>query len=112
MAPERFFGAAASVSSEVYELAAVLYEMLAFILPWHPPEDPRARLQPRPLGRRGLDLPASLDGLLLCALSTRPQARPKTVGELQAGVARAFAKAEGSSLRQTVDLGHGNRTHG
>jgi serine/threonine protein kinase len=76
MAPERFFGTRASVSSDVYELAVVLYAMVAGQLPWDEPTDPEARLRPRHPGELGVELPVGLGHILLEALSTRPDRRP------------------------------------
>lgn len=49
MAPERFFGQPAGIATDVYELALVLYTMLAGRLPWNDVADPEARLAPRSL---------------------------------------------------------------
>jgi serine/threonine protein kinase/pSer/pThr/pTyr-binding forkhead associated (FHA) protein len=76
MAPERFFGMRASASSDVYELAVVLYAMVAGRLPWDDPTDPEARLRPRHPAELGVDLPVGLGHVLLEALSTRPERRP------------------------------------
>jgi serine/threonine-protein kinase len=46
MAPERFFGAAASTRTDVYELAVVLYVMLVGRSPWSDSADAAARLNP------------------------------------------------------------------
>src|SRR5512146_2224866 len=46
MAPERFFGAPASVASDVYELAVTGFAMLTGRLPWEHAADPTARLNP------------------------------------------------------------------
>jgi serine/threonine protein kinase len=44
MAPEWLFGAPASVGSEVYELALLLYQMLVGRLAWGESADAEARL--------------------------------------------------------------------
>jgi serine/threonine protein kinase len=76
MAPERFFGTRASEASDVYELAVVLYAMVAGQLPWDEPTDPEARLRPRHPSELGVELPVGLGHILLEALSTRPDRRP------------------------------------
>ncbi|APR88593.1 serine/threonine protein kinase [Minicystis rosea] len=76
MAPERFFGTRAGPASDAYELAVVLYAMVAGRLPWDEPTDPEARLRPRSPSALGVDLPAGLEALLMEALSTRPERRP------------------------------------
>lgn len=86
MAPERFFGQSASVSTDIYELSVVLYAMLAGRLPWGDCADPEARLNPLPPSAHGISLPGTLEVDLLRALSTRAQNRPDTVRELWARV--------------------------
>ena len=46
MAPERFFGAPATIASDVYELAVTLFVMVTARLPWDNAADPAARLNP------------------------------------------------------------------
>src|SRR5690348_14473918 len=70
MAPERFFGQPAGLATDVYELALVLYVMLAGRLPWDEIADPEARLQPRPLTDLA-EVPEALDIEIRRALSTR-----------------------------------------
>ena len=86
MAPERFFGSAASVRTDVYELAVTLYVMLTGSLPWAATSgDASARLDPPPPSAKGAEVPAALEAALLRAMSTRPEARPVSVA--------AFARA-------------------
>lgn len=85
MAPERFFGQAAGVATDVYELALLLYTMLAGRLPWTDELDPAARLDPRPLS----EAPAALDIVVRKALSTRAANRPASVRDLKHAVAAA-----------------------
>lgn len=94
MAPERFFGNPAGIATDIYELALVLYIMLAGRLPWDEVADPEARLAPRPL----VDLaPVSeaLDVEIRRALSTRAQNRPSSATALLEAV-EASASAEGA----------------
>ncbi|HSN30768.1 MAG TPA: serine/threonine-protein kinase, partial [Kofleriaceae bacterium] len=71
MAPERFFGSPAGLATDIYELALVLYAMIAGRLPWDDNADPEARLAPRSIEGIG-----ELDVVVRRALSTRPQNRP------------------------------------
>ena len=82
MAPERFFGQAAGVATDVYELAVTLYAMLAGRLPWSDIADPEARLSPRPLD----GVPSELDVEIRRAMSTRAQNRPASARDLLAAV--------------------------
>src|SRR5512135_654055 len=72
MAPERFFGQPAGIATDVYELALVLYAMLAGRLPWDELADPEARLAPRSLCELGSEITVSpaLDVEIRRALST------------------------------------------
>jgi serine/threonine protein kinase len=105
MAPERFFGQPAGLATDVYELALVLYAMLAGRLPWDDLADPEARLAPRPLTELA-PVPEALDVAIRRALSTRAQNRPASAAALLAGVreaASAFALASEPAV--TAKLG-------
>ena len=86
MAPERFFGARATVSSDVYETAVVLYVMLARTLPWADPRSPKERMSPRPPSAVGVTLPGELEAALVKALDPEPLHRPATIDALVASV--------------------------
>lgn len=94
MAPERAFGAPASVASDVYELALLLYFCLAGRAPWNDPTDPSERHDPAPLD--GPESPA-----LLAALSVNPARRPKSVGELVDAVMRTTRQGAVTPKRVT-----------
>jgi serine/threonine-protein kinase len=109
MAPERFFGKQASIKSDVYELALVLFVMLVGRLPWDP-EDPRGRLSPRHPQELGVRLAAPLTSSLLRALSVDYEARPDTARALWEDIARSAAdpgdpiSTRAAPLRPRVDL--------
>ncbi len=88
MAPERFFGQQAGIATDVYELALVLYVMLAGRLPWDDLADPEARLSPRSLCEL-TDVPEALDTEIRRALSTRAQNRPASAMSLLEAVRTA-----------------------
>ena len=75
MAPERLFGVPASVASDVYELALVLYFMLVGEAPWEDATDPSARHDPAPIDD-------AANPALLRALSVSAKKRPQTVTAL------------------------------
>ena len=76
MAPERFFGVAATEASEVYELAATLHVMLSGSLPWANGAD--ARLDPK----LSPAISAKIATVLRGALAVRAEVRPQTVEKL------------------------------
>ena len=88
MAPERFFGQPAGLATDIYELALVLYAMLAGRLPWLDVADPEARLSPMPLTDVAA-VPEALDIEIRRALSTRAQNRPASAIALLAVVRAA-----------------------
>ena len=85
MAPERFFGQPAGLATDIYELALVLYAMLAGRLPWLDAADPEARLSPIPLAEIAA-VPGALDIEIRRALSTRAQNRPPSANALLSAV--------------------------
>jgi len=88
MAPERFFGQPAGIATDLYELAVILYAMLAGRLPWDDLGDPEARLSPRPLVELA-SVPEELDVEIRRALSTRAQNRPASAAALLEAVRKA-----------------------
>lgn len=105
MAPERFFGAAANTSTDIYELGVVLYTMIAGRLPWDGANDPVTRLSPRGPSELGITLPGALEERLLEALASRAEGRPATVADLAARVARSVHEAPSvGGVRRTAAL--------
>ncbi len=104
MAPERFFGQPAGIPTDVYELALVLYVMLAGRLPWDDLADPEARLSPRSLCELA-PVPEALDIEIRRALSTRAQNRPASaVSLLEAVRVAASASATEPEPAETARL--------
>ena len=103
MAPERFFGAPASVRSDVYELGVVLYMMLVGRLPWGSEKNVTDRLNPANPRDAGADVSRTLATVILRALSTRPEVRPATAIELARDVAAAAGESSAPS-RRTLDF--------
>lgn len=105
MAPERFFGQPASVSTDVYELAVTLFAMLAGRLPWDDVGDPEVRLDPKRLADVAPHVPAALDLEVRRALSTRAQNRPAGAADLRSAVMGAAGMEW--APRATVDVKSG-----
>ncbi len=103
MAPERFFGQPAGVTTDIYELAVTLYAMLAGRLPWDDLADPEARLSPRPLVELA-EVPAELDIEIRRALSTRAQNRPSSAGALLEATRRAAGATSEPAASDTARL--------
>jgi serine/threonine protein kinase len=106
MAPERFFGGAAGVATDVYELALVLYVMLAGRPPWDDVADPEARLAPRSLCELAA-VPEALDVEIRRALSTRAQNRPPSAVSLLAAVRAASESVTEPGPAETARLRSG-----
>jgi serine/threonine protein kinase len=103
MAPERFFGHAASVRSDIYELGVVLYAMLVGRLPWDDACDPVGRLNPKRPSELGVELSGDLEVEVLQALSTRAEVRPSSVEEFAQRIKRAVAGVK-IPRRRTADM--------
>ena len=105
MAPERFFGQPAGIATDIYELALVLYAMLAGRLPWDHVADPEARLAPKPIE----GIAEALDIEIRRALSTRVQNRPASAEALLQAV-RAGASATTPEAGDTARMRPGAPT--
>ncbi len=105
MAPERFFGAPATVASDVYELAVTLYVMVTARLPWDSAADPAARLNPPRPSELGFPLPAAVETAIAAALSSRAETRPASARELAKRVREAADLNATTPARTTEQLG-------
>ena len=90
MAPERFFGSPASVGTDVYELAVVLYLMLVGRLPWDSIHDAKGRMFPRRPADAGVQIPEALAQALIDALATSVDLRPASVPAFVERLRRAW----------------------
>jgi serine/threonine-protein kinase len=99
MAPERFFGAAASTRTDVYELAVVLYVMLVGRSPWSDSADAAARLNPALPSELGVELPSALSEQLM-----RAEVRPSNARELAVCVREAAITTDAAPPRVTAAI--------
>jgi len=97
ISPEQIRGDRAAVQSDVYALAAVMYECLTGVVPF-PKESEAAVLYahmadppPRVSDHRP-DLPAQLDDVMGRAMAKDPAERPASAGALMLDVNRAFSR--------------------
>jgi serine/threonine protein kinase len=105
MAPERFFGAAATVRSDVYELTVLLYVMLTGKLPWSSEASASDRLDPADPRLARPEIPGALSAAMLRALSTRPEMRPESAASLAEIVTRAANEGpDPEPARFTTDI--------
>ncbi len=89
MAPERFFGARATMRSDIYELAVIFYVMVTGGLPWRDPLDAQARLNPTRPGAVGAYLPPAVEAALMRAMSATVEERPASIAEFAGDIRRA-----------------------
>src|SRR4051794_2235114 len=97
ISPEQIRGKPASKQSDIYALAAVLYECLSGVVPYpkdseaavlyaHMSDDPPSVTEARP------DLPAALDDVIRKAMSKDPEARQQSASELMRDAEEAFSR--------------------
>lgn len=100
VAPEQIRGERTTARTDVYALAAVLYECLTGVVPYRKDSEAailwaHLALAPPRVSEKRPDLPAALDAVIGRALAKKPEARFATAGEM-------LRSAEGS-------FGHGRR---
>jgi WD40 repeat protein len=110
VAPEQVVGGAATSASDIYALAAVLYESLTLSVPYAADSVTQtlsARLAgpPPPPSVRRPGLPAAIDDALLQGLARDPAVRQATAQELLRDVVRGFARSTPDpELRNLYDV--------
>ena len=95
ISPEQIRGQNATAASDIYALAAVLYECLTGIVPY--PKDSEAAVlyahmsdEPPAVSSERPELPAALDAVIRRGMAKEPGDRPATAHELLADAERAF----------------------
>src|SRR3954447_11319695 len=97
ISPEQIRGKPASKQSDIYALAAVLYECLSGVVPYpkdseaavlyaHMSDDPPSVTETRP------DLPGGLDDVIRRAMSKNPEERHQSASELMRDAEEAFSR--------------------
>jgi serine/threonine-protein kinase len=111
MSPEQAVGATdLDAKSDIYSLAAVVYELLTGVPPFRG-ITPEAVMFQQVTGRvappsiRRPDLPGAVDEVLLRALSKKPGKRPATAGAIAAALAAPAATARWRVSAEAVSLG-------
>ncbi len=104
IAPEQIKGEPATKASDVYALAAVLYECLTGIVPF--PKDSEAAVlyahmaDPAPrVSETRPDLPGDLDAVLARAMSKDPKERQESAGKLLAEGKEAFTRGTRAAFK-------------
>lgn len=100
MAPERLFGQPATMVSDIYELALVLYMMLTARLPWDD-GDALRRVQPELRAEHRRLVPSAVAEPLFEALSFDIARRPPSVAVFLDRMRRGFIEAVSSSSPET-----------
>jgi hypothetical protein len=97
ISPEQIRGEGASKLSDIYALAAVLYECLSGVVPY--PKDSEAAVlyahmseEPPSLGEARPELPAPLDAVIRKAMSKTPEDRYHSASELMRAAEEAFSR--------------------
>ena len=104
VSPEQIRGLPASSASDIYALAAVLYECLTGVVPYpkdseaavlyaHMSELPPAVTEARP------ELPGTLDEVIHKAMAKEPERRHKSARELMDEAERAFSRRTRAAIR-------------
>ena len=106
VSPEQARGDGATSRSDVYALAGVLYECLAWEVPFARPSEPAVlyahMVDPPPrLSERRPDLPAELDEVIARGMAKDPAERPATPGELLREARAAFGGELGETTAAT-----------
>src|SRR4051794_18509394 len=97
ISPEQIRGKPASKQSDIYALAAVLYECLSGVVPY--PKDSEAAVlyahmsdEPPSVTEAPPDLPGALDDVIRKAMSKDPRQRPQSASELMRAAEEAFSR--------------------
>jgi hypothetical protein len=97
ISPEQIRGKPASKQSDIYALAAVLYECLSGVVPY--PKDSEAAVlyahmsdEPPLVTEARPELPAALDGVIRKAMSKNPEDRHGSASELMRAAEEAFSR--------------------
>src|SRR4051794_20398757 len=115
ISPEQIRGKPASKQSDIYALAAVLYECLSGVVPYpkdseaavlyaHMSDDPPSVTEARP------DLPAALDDVIRKAMSKDPEARQSSASELMRDAEEAFSRKTRAAMTPPPPLESGEQT--
>jgi hypothetical protein len=102
VSPEQARGDGATGRSDVYALAGVLYECLAYEVPYARPSEPAVlyahMMEPPPrLSERRPELPAALDEVIARGMAKEQEERPLTAGELMREARAAFGLPDGQA---------------
>jgi hypothetical protein len=110
ISPEQIRGQAATGASDVYALAAVLYECLTGVVPY--PKDSEAAVlyahmsdEPPSVTRERGELPPGLDNVIKWGMAKEPGDRPATASELMAAAEHAFDPGTRAAIQPPGPIG-------
>jgi eukaryotic-like serine/threonine-protein kinase len=110
MAPEQATGGAVDHRADIYAVGVLAYEMMTGLLPFEATSDiatiVAAQLRDAdPPSTRNAEIPPEVDSLVLRALARSPDARPATMAELAADIARLRVDiARASRIRAALPI--------
>lgn len=95
MAPEQFKGTRTDPRSDIYSLGVVLYELLTNLLPFEAKDfaeaaDKHLHVAPIPPGQIRVEIPTSVEEIVLTCMAKSPDYRYRTMQELEEALQRAL----------------------
>lgn len=95
MAPEQFKGTRTDPRSDVYSLGVILYELLTNLLPFEAKDfaeaaDKHLHVAPIPPGQIRVEIPTSVEEIVLTCMAKSPEYRYRSMVELEEALQRAL----------------------
>lgn len=109
MAPEQFRGVRTDTRSDVYSLGVLLYELLTNLVPFEAKDfseaaDKHLHVAPIPPGQIRVEIPSTLEEVVLTCMAKSPEFRYRSMAELEEALQRALNELLPQGPRPTVVL--------